>query len=88
MSQSVCPWQTFQASSSVKGQTLQLITETVNYGRNIFYDKGPWGQCYKTIFLRNLQIFVISWSGCPWQAFPAQFIVSGQGQEHILQWST
>jgi hypothetical protein len=23
-------------------QTLQLITETVNYGRNKFYDTGPW----------------------------------------------
>ncbi len=26
---------------SVQGQTLQLIRETVNYGRNEFYDTGP-----------------------------------------------
>ncbi len=25
-----------------QGQTLQLITETVDYGRNKFYDTGPW----------------------------------------------
>ncbi len=29
------------------------------------------GQCYKAFYGRNLQIFVISWSVCPWQAFPA-----------------
>jgi hypothetical protein len=30
-----------------------------------------WGQCYKTFFVCNLHIFVISLSVCPWQAFPA-----------------
>jgi len=29
------------------------------------------GQCYKTFYVRNLRIFVISWSVCPWQGFPA-----------------
>ncbi len=29
------------AYSSVKGQTLRLITEIVNYDRNKFYDTGP-----------------------------------------------
>ncbi len=29
------------------------------------------GQCYKIFYDRNLRIFVISWSVCPWQAFPA-----------------
>ncbi len=29
------------------------------------------GQCYKTFFVRNLQIFVLSLSVCTWQAFPA-----------------
>ncbi len=29
-----------------------------------------WGQCYKTFSVRNLQIFIISLSICPWQAFP------------------
>jgi S-adenosylhomocysteine hydrolase len=30
-----------------------------------------WGQSYKTFYGRNLPIFVMSWSVCPWQAFPA-----------------
>ncbi len=29
------------------------------------------GLYYKTSYDRNLRIFVISWSVCPWQAFPA-----------------
>jgi len=28
-------------------------------------------QCYKTFHVRNLRIFVISQSVCPWQGFPA-----------------
>jgi hypothetical protein len=32
---------------------------------------GFWAQCYKTFSVRNLRIFVISESVCPWQAFPA-----------------
>jgi hypothetical protein len=28
-------------------------------------------QCYETFSVRNLRIFVISLSACPWQAFPA-----------------
>ncbi len=42
ISQSICPLQAFPAQSSVQGQTLQLITETVNYSCNKFYDTGPW----------------------------------------------
>jgi hypothetical protein len=30
------------------------------------------GQSYKTFYGCNLRIFVISWSVCPWQAFPAK----------------
>jgi hypothetical protein len=30
-----------------------------------------WGLYYKTYFGRNLRIFVISYSVCPWQVFPA-----------------
>ncbi len=29
-----------------------------------------WGQCCKTFYVRDLRIFVISLSVCPWQAFP------------------
>ncbi len=31
----------FQPCLVFWGQTLKLITETVNYGRNKFYDTGP-----------------------------------------------
>ncbi len=31
----------------------------------------PSCQSYKTFYGRNLLFFVISWSVCPWQAFPA-----------------
>ncbi len=32
---------------------------------------GTRARCYKTFFVCNLQIFAISQSVCPWQAFPA-----------------
>jgi hypothetical protein len=32
---------------------------------------SPWGKYCKTFFDRNLRIFEISWSVCPWQAFIA-----------------
>jgi hypothetical protein len=28
-------------------------------------------QCFKTFYGRNLQMFIISWSVCPWQAVSA-----------------
>ncbi len=31
----------------------------------------PWGQCFGTFYVRNIQMFLISYSICPWQAFPA-----------------
>ncbi len=37
-----------------------------------------WGLYYKTYYGRNLRIFVISLSVCPWQAFPAWSNVCGQ----------
>jgi hypothetical protein len=40
----------------------------------------------KTFGGRKLQIFVIS--VCSWQAFPAESIVFGQGQEPTLEWNT
>ncbi len=33
---------TNKAEKACQGQTLKLITETVNYGRNKFYETGPW----------------------------------------------
>jgi hypothetical protein len=41
-----------------------------------FSTNKPWifntrAQCYKTFYVCNLRIFAISYSVCPWQAFPA-----------------
>ncbi len=40
----------------------------------IFSDKLDLfrGRCYKTFFVHDLRIFVLSQSVCPWQTFPAQ----------------
>ncbi len=53
----------------------------------MFYNIEPWAQCYKTFYVRNLRMFVISQSACNQQAFPAQSIVCGQGQELTLECS-
>jgi hypothetical protein len=37
-----------------------FIMETVNYGRNKFYDTGPRAQCYKTNYIVKLQLFFIA----------------------------
>jgi hypothetical protein len=34
-------------------------------------------QCYKTFYVRALRIFVLSYSVCPWEAFPALSNVCG-----------
>ncbi len=44
----------------------------LNKSRLQHRDTGAWGQCYKTFFVRDLRIFVISESVCPWQAFSIQ----------------
>ncbi len=43
------------------------------------------GQCYKTFYGRNLQIFILSQSVCPSQAFSAQSNVDGESQEPTLE---
>jgi hypothetical protein len=48
-------------------QHYRLLQKLLNYGHKKFYEC----QWYKTFFFRNLQMFVISWSVCRWQAFPA-----------------
>ncbi len=65
--------------------------ETVNYDRKEFYDTGPWCQCYNTFYGRNLRMLVISYSVCPWQAFPAYTNVCKTGScpiEEPFLWST
>jgi hypothetical protein len=40
--------------------------------KNNFIALTPRINIVKKNFVRNVQIFVISWSFCPWQAFPNQ----------------
>ncbi len=47
-------------SSQLKGTLRKRVTT-----RNIR------AQCYKTFYVRNLHVFVISNNGCPWKTFPA-----------------
>jgi hypothetical protein len=37
----------------------------------VFMNTTTWAQCYKTFFVCDLQIFVVSWCVSPLQAFPA-----------------
>ncbi len=79
ISYSVCPQQTFHFQSN-KHSSLKRIH--VNYGqkslitlapdRMTVFTLNPWVQCYKTFYVHNLRMFVLSWSVCPWQAFPTQ----------------
>ncbi len=39
-----------------------------------------WAQCYKTFFVRNLRIFVISQSVCTWQAFQPSLMFVGEAR--------
>ncbi len=55
-----------------KDKHSSLLRKSVNYGRNNFYDKGPWALCYKTVFFHNLCMFVISQSVCLWLIFSRQ----------------
>ncbi len=63
-----------------------------NYGCKKLYEIGPRAQCYKSFFVCDLRIFLISQSVCPWQVFPAQSIDcmeqmkdSSLGQAPVLQ---
>ncbi len=48
-----------------------LFSQSVNDEVKKFHIIDTRAQCYKTFFVRNLQIYVISEGDCPWQAFPA-----------------
>ncbi len=63
-----------------------LIYMSVNYGHKKFYNIGPWCQSYMIFYFRNLRMFAISWSVCPWQAFPAQSNICGLGKQPTLEW--
>jgi hypothetical protein len=46
------------------------------------------GQCHKTLYVRNLRVFVIRKSVCHWQIFTSLSNVCGQGHERTLEWKT
>ncbi len=48
-----------QARKVCQGQTLQLITKIRRLRIKKFYNIGPWTQCYKTFYVRNVRMFVI-----------------------------
>ncbi len=52
-----------------------------NCGKLKFYNTGPRVQCYKTFYVRNLRMLIISYSGLS----PAQSNICGQGQEPTLE---
>jgi hypothetical protein len=59
---STCSKQVIELWGSAKKNLLGSSSEQKNVAR---------AQCYKTLYIRNSQFFVISWSVCPWQAFLA-----------------
>jgi hypothetical protein len=57
------------------------------FGLNLAGKSLTKGQYYKAFYGRNLRIFVISYSVCPWQAFPALQLWPGAYPrvEHLKQ---
>jgi hypothetical protein len=53
------------------GKLSRLLQCSNTYFGKKFYSTGPWAQCYKTVSGRILLLFVMKWSACPWQDFPA-----------------
>jgi len=49
-----------QAGKACQGQHSSLLQKLAIYDRKKFYNIGPSAQCYKTFYIRNLQMFVIS----------------------------
>jgi hypothetical protein len=49
-------------------------------GRNKTGRQRSSGAMLQNFFVRNLWISVISWSVCPWQAFPAKSNVCGEAR--------
>jgi hypothetical protein len=45
-----------------------------------FYDIGARGNCYKTIYARNLQNFIVSHNVCPRQAFQSSLMFVGKAR--------
>ncbi len=45
------------AGKPAKEKHSGLLQKLENYGREKFYYIGPWAQCYKTFYRRNLRMF-------------------------------
>jgi hypothetical protein len=58
----------YQAGKARQGKHLRTF---LNYGSKKSYNIVPMAQCYKTFYIRNLQMFVLSLSVCPCQPFAA-----------------
>ncbi len=56
-------------------KTEKLVTKIRNLRAKKFYNIGP--RCYEYFYGRNLQMDQISWSVCPFQAFPALSNICG-----------
>jgi hypothetical protein len=50
---------------------LAYFTANISDEEKSFFKIETWAQQYKTFYGRYLQMFAISPSVCPWQAFPA-----------------
>jgi hypothetical protein len=60
-----------------QGHTLAYYEHLLITAIKKLYNFGLRAQCYKTLYLHNLRIFVIGLNVCVWQAFTAQSNVCG-----------
>ncbi len=74
----VSPWPVLQFYFRLFSLNWNLLYSGKRASLFVWKNRNPSvGISYKTFYGRNLQIFVISWSACPWQAFPAWSNVCG-----------
>jgi hypothetical protein len=59
-------------------QRSSLLRNFLKYSCKSIYKIGSCAQCYKTFYIRNLQIIVISQSVYPWQAFQLSLMFVGK----------
>jgi hypothetical protein len=76
-----------QAEKACQEQMLQLIGPLQHFIDSLD-NSDTWARCYKTLYVRNVRIFIIGESVCPRHAFQATSNACGQDQEPILKWST
>jgi hypothetical protein len=52
-----------------KDKLTSLFKKIHKLRTKVFYNIDTWGQCYKSFYVRNLQMFAIGYSVCHKQAF-------------------